>query len=730
MYNQWLLSLTLMIVAVCLVGLLTAVASSQRRTAMHYSFSIFLLAAAVWVTGLAIFLSATTAGMAGLAAAIYYSAAAWVAYAFLLLGLTVPRSRHHQKSPSLKMISLLALPIVGLMAIAIVPGTLVSQVQVGVINSVSLHPIGYGAYTAVFLVYLALASWLLFKKITTAKDRHHRRQLSYIAGSAAFGMCFGAFFNLILPLFNNYYLIWVGPLCGIPVVVIVFYAIMRHSLFDIRSAVIRSVTYSMVLLSMTVFYFGVAFLLSGLFQKSLSSTFDLLVNIGIAITLALLFQPLKRFFDRLTDRVFYRDNYDTDDFHARFSSELGKSGDMRRLLKAAADVLKQTFKAERSFIWVRYGDDHHMVSGSRPISNIAQADLKLLDDHVERHGDGIIVETLLDEESVQLEKFMERHSLAIVLPLTQNEEIIGYLFLGERRSREYSRRDLRVLETVADELAIAVQNSISLQDVKDINATLEQRIEAATKELRASNKELQRLDSAKDEFVSMASHQLRTPLTSVKGYISMVLEGDAGKLSPMQQKLLEEAFTSSERMVHLINDFLNVSRLQTGKFMIDLRQVDLVKVARQEVDGLQTTANAHDLKLRFRSKVPALVLQLDENKIRQVMMNFIDNAIYYSPRGSTITVEIAVVDGSATLEVHDKGMGVPDSEQARLFTKFYRASNARKQRPDGTGVGLFLAKKVVDSHGGSLIFESKVGKGSTFGFRLPIKQLTLDKKTD
>jgi signal transduction histidine kinase len=301
---------------------------------------------------------------------------------------------------------------------------------------------------------------------------------------------------------------------------------------------------------------------------------------------------------------------------------------------------------------------------------------------------------------------------------------LSYLFVGRRRSREYTQRDVRVLETIANELMIAIQNALSVQEVKDINATLQQRVNDATKELRTTNKQLQRLDAAKDEFISMASHQLRTPLTSVKGYISMVLEGDMGHITKQQREVLEEAFASSERMVHLIGDFLNVSRLKTGKFIIDRRSSDLVKVITQEIASLQSTAKAHNLELSFRQPSYFPILYLDEAKIRQVVMNFIDNAIYYSREGTAIKVALSISDGSAVLTVKDTGIGVPPAEQAHLFTKFFRATNARKKRPDGTGVGLFLAKKVIVAHGGSMVFESTEGEGSTFGFRLPIKLLS------
>ena len=157
---------------------------------------------------------------------------------------------------------------------------------------------------------------------------------------------------------------------------------------------------------------------------------------------------------------------------------------------------------------------------------------------------------------------------------------------------------------------------------------------------------------------------------------------------------LQEAFTSSERMVHLISDFLNVSRLQTGKFVIDRVQTDLVSLVAEEVANVSQVASAHKVNVRFRKPARFPLLYLDENKLRQVIMNLIDNAIYYSPNADTVRVRLSIEDGDVVLRVVDHGMGVPKDAQKRLFTKFFRAENARRQRPDGTGIGLYLAKKV------------------------------------
>ncbi|MGI0134286.1 MAG: sensor histidine kinase, partial [Candidatus Micrarchaeaceae archaeon] len=280
----------------------------------------------------------------------------------------------------------------------------------------------------------------------------------------------------------------------------------------------------------------------------------------------------------------------------------------------------------------------------------------------------------------------------------------------------YSQVDKRFLRVVADQLAVGLQNALHFEEIQRFNTTLQQQVSDATRKLRRTNQRLRELDETKDDFISMASHQLRTPLTSVKGYLSLVLEGDAGKLNETQAKMLRQAFSSSQRMVFLITDLLNISRLKTGKFVIDAAPVDLSALVQEEVEQLHESAEVKRITLTYTKPATFPKLMLDDTKVRQVIMNYIDNALYYTPVGGTVAVELAERPSTVELRVTDTGIGVPKSEQPHLFTKFYRATNARKTRPDGTGLGLFMAKKAVTAQGGSIIFSSREGHGSTFGF--------------
>ncbi len=331
--------------------------------------------------------------------------------------------------------------------------------------------------------------------------------------------------------------------------------------------------------------------------------------------------------------------------------------------------------------------------------------------------------TMLDAKKVpersHIAKLLKSYNVRYVLPLNHGDQRIGYVFIRTKRTLSSWQRS--IIDSARSDIAHALASALNTHQVHSRNSMLEQKMAFSTDAEHASGTQASELDNARNEFVSMASHQLRTPLTSIKGYLSMVLEGDAGEISKEQRKLLSEAFLSSERMVRLISDFLDVSRIQTGKFMIDAQDVDLTKLIKQEARQLTVSAKARGLEIKLDLPESAVIVPADESKIRQVLMNFIDNAIYYSPEKTTITVQLTQTDKQVSIKVIDQGIGVPMEEQEKLFEKFFRASNARMQRPDGTGVGLYLARQIIEGHNGKIIFSSQPGRGSTFGFSLPKK---------
>ncbi len=325
----------------------------------------------------------------------------------------------------------------------------------------------------------------------------------------------------------------------------------------------------------------------------------------------------------------------------------------------------------------------------------------------------------LGMDESELRKILRRVPLktVYVVKLQTRRRLVGLLVVGFLNPlTPLGESDTLLMDRVSDSIGVALDNKLLFEENQYV-----------LRQLKESNAKLKALDEAKDDFISMASHQLRTPLTSIKGYLSMVMEGDAGEINDTQKNMLGQAYFSSQRMVYLIADLLNVSRLRTGKFIIEAAPVNLANVVEEEMRQLKETAKSRSLSFEYEKPVDFPEIMLDETKTRQVIMNFADNAIYYTPAGGKIKVRLINNPHTIELRVEDNGIGVPKDEQQHMFTKFYRAGNARKARPDGTGLGLFMAKKVVVAQGGSIIFESKEGKGSTFGFMVSKNKLAVPK---
>ncbi|HEY9712190.1 MAG TPA: GAF domain-containing sensor histidine kinase, partial [Chroococcales cyanobacterium] len=537
--------------------------------------------------------------------------------------------------------------------------------------------------------------------------------------------------NALIPLFvQNAWTTKLGPLFPGFFILSVAYAIIKHRLFDIRWALARSVAYVLTGATAAAGYLLLILLVSKAFIHDVQiSASHQVANLAIALFVGLTFQPLKSFFDKITNRVFFRDAYDPQHVLHELGAILVRAGSRKEICAEVTSLLENDMKISRvRFLWTYGNGPHNLLSAPQATSRDSNEihDENLAEDLRRHHSHTIIVDDLPLTSRNGLGEHLRQEDVSIVLQISTQRQRIGYLLLGGKRGGNvFTDPDVKLLETLAAELALAMQNALRYEEIANFNLALQSRVESATKELRQSNEKLKALDETKDDFISMASHQLRTPLTSVKGYLSLVIEGDAGQISEQQRKLLNQAFISSQRMVYLISDLLNVSRLRTGKFIIEPAPVNLSEVIEDEIAQLVETAESREITLKYDKPKEFPTLMLDETKTRQVIMNFIDNAIYYTPAGGRIDVHLVNKPTTVELKVVDNGIGVPKAEQHHLFTKFYRAKNARKARPDGTGLGLFMAKKVITAQGGAIVFDSQEDKGSTFGFTFSKSKLAV-----
>jgi signal transduction histidine kinase len=246
-----------------------------------------------------------------------------------------------------------------------------------------------------------------------------------------------------------------------------------------------------------------------------------------------------------------------------------------------------------------------------------------------------------------------------------------------------------------------------------------EKIEKLAQDLAKANDRLKELDQLKSEFLSLATHQIRAPLTAIKGYASLILEGDFGAVSEEAKGAVKTISDSCENLVVVVSDFLNISRIEQGRMKYDLVDFNVVKVAEEIVNELKPNIENAKLSVEFKSDAPELMTHADMGKIKQVIGNLIDNSIKYTKEGG-IKISVGSGDKNVIIKISDTGVGIAAEDIPKLFGKFVRTKDAFRTNVIGTGLGLYVAKQMVEAQGGKVWVESDgVGKGSTFFVELP-----------
>lgn len=307
-------------------------------------------------------------------------------------------------------------------------------------------------------------------------------------------------------------------------------------------------------------------------------------------------------------------------------------------------------------------------------------------------------------------------------PLLSHQRVLGYLG-ADRGNQRCTQEDLDLLRTIASHVAVAIDNAQTYENIEQLAQTLEERVARRTQDLQVANERLQELDQLKSSFVSIVSHELRTPMTSIKGLVENMLDGLTGNLNERQTFYLGRVKYNIERLTRMINDLLDLSRIEAGRMDLHQTAVNMGSLAREVVETLQPMAQEHSLILDTHISAALGLISGDRDKLIQIFTNLINNALKFTEPPGTVTVEVKQEDGMIQTSVVDTGCGIPFEEQQYIFERFYRGQSS-EMKNRGAGLGLAITKSLVELHGGSIWVESIPGECTRFCFILPVAQAT------
>ena len=307
----------------------------------------------------------------------------------------------------------------------------------------------------------------------------------------------------------------------------------------------------------------------------------------------------------------------------------------------------------------------------------------------------------------------------ISVPVKVKGQVMGALTVDRAEVNGLGQADLDLMVTVANQVAIALDNADAYAQIEALNVGLETKVRERTQELEAANQKLRELDHLKSAFVSIVSHELRTPMTSIKGYVENLLDGVSGQLTERQTYYLQRVKFNADRLTRMTNELLDLSRIEAGLAELRLTDLAVPDVVNEVVESVHLLARSKSITIRQHHATELPAIRADRDKLLQILTNLLHNAIKFTPPQGNIVVGSTLWDGhGAAISVADNGCGIPVQEFDKVFGKFYRGESAPVEAR-GAGLGLAITKSLVELHGGKIWVASVPGQGSRFTFTLP-----------
>ncbi len=630
---------------------------------------------------------------------------------------------------------LIYLPNILIVWAVMTPGILIQDIKIRDWGNESILGWGYIYYGIYFSTLWLLSAYNLIRKYIHSKGIF-KAQLRYILIGTMFSMLLGSVFDLFFILLGNYRWIWLGPYASFTFALFSTYAIVRYRLMDIRLVVKKVYIY----LGLAIFTYAIFYLIDWLYISlygNVFSFFGFLTGIFIAPIFIIALLSINNLLKRIADKYIFTELYNYQKTITKLSQDLNHSIDLQKIIDLIVETIKQTMRLNRAGVLLIDQNQNPTfyriakVIGFNEQNGISLVKDNFLTQYLEKTQKPIVRDelTLLvrdsknkkDQQSFgKLYQHMEHIEASLCLPLMSSKRLMGIIVLGSKMSGDaYSQEDLELLSTLSNQAGVAIDNAKLYKEVQDFSKTLQQKVDEQTKDINEKNKYLQELLNMKTDFLRVVNHQLNTPLAVMKGYFSMMEEG-----SYPPDKARPAIKGGLERISSTVSDFWDAYELEGEKMKMESQKTDVTEIIDRLIPEKQNLQLAQERKLKIEVQKPDFKVPLvwcDYKKIAHVISNLLDNAVYYTRQGGVIVFYELVGKDYLKVNIKDTGSGISEQDKKNLFQKFSRGKNATDLRPDGSGLGLFIAKKIVEGNDGEMTYFSEgVNRGSTFNFTVPI----------
>ncbi len=691
------------------LGLVVFLRDPDKLTNRLFAFLSLTLVG--WIATLCIYYLVSTSNLLLLAGRVNFFVAAFIPYSMWLFIRKFPEPVVVINRKITILVSLITFFFAGITLTSLIDK---KELFIHGARVVSYGPL-YPWYLLYIIVFCSASIILLLVKLLKARGTT-KLQLKYLLLGYLSLVVVGITCNGILPYFFNFYALQpFGPFATVLFLGFITYAMVRHRFLDITRIAAGMGVYIVSIIGLGLTYFIVAEVIGRIFFPTVINEIYIIISVIISLFLKYAFTPLRHYFWKVTNKFFFGKLYNRDDFLDKILQTVTTTSHLPTLTTTILKIICSEMQLEKGFLLcITEGEPHIMARYYQPLER-----------HIFSQKDTIALEkmhqiVLVDEiEDVHLRATLKKKNLYLLIPFQVKDNCRGVFCLGIKRSGEsFSIYDIQTLQLLLSPISLAFQNAQHIQAIESFNKRLRKEVRSATAELWSVNQHLKRIDSMKDEFISIASHELKTPTTAIKGFLWLILNKDR-ELSDYSREKIQRVAELTDHLTQLVNDMLDVSKLEANNLRLQKERFDIVSLAKEAKREIEMTGVVGEKQLEIEDNKYCIVYA-DKRRMQQVLVNLLSNAVKYTPRNGNIDVAFHSNKSHIQIKVSDNGMGIKRSDMKKLFTKFGKIED--KEHPTnlpGTGLGLYICKRIIELSGGTIKATSRIGKGSTFAFTLP-----------